>query len=198
MEHIALAETKLTLEEFQKFAETHDGYWELYEGVPVRMDSPGAAHQWIAKRLLIAIDSYLAGKKCEVLPEMDVWVSSEKLDSARNKKKDATRRPDLLVYCGKEQHVSGVILAPQLVAEIWSPSNTAAERAEKQAVYQSIGVGEIWQIDAETGDFCILTFENKFRTYFSGGNIRTEPLKSQYFPGLWVDLSGIDGFLEAF
>lgn len=42
----------LTVEEFQRFAETHEGMWELYDGMPVKMQSPSPEHQWISLSLI--------------------------------------------------------------------------------------------------------------------------------------------------
>lgn len=183
----------LTLEEFRHFAEAHDGLWELHGGTPVKMQSPSRTHQRLSKKLVIAMDAYFEGRSCEVLQEMDVWVSQEELTDARNKRKDATRKPDLLVYCRESQYSRHVIQSPQLVVEIWSPSNSAMERAEKQALYQTVGVRELWLVDSDTGDFSILTFESKSLVKFSGGNIAADPLESALFPGLTANLSGAFG-----
>lgn len=52
------ANQNLTLEEFQRFAETHEGMWELYDGVPVRMQSPSPEHQWICHEVMSQFREY--------------------------------------------------------------------------------------------------------------------------------------------
>lgn len=90
-----------------------------------------------------------------------------------------------------------MIDAPQLVIEIWSPSNSTKERAEKLAVYRQAGVQEFWQIDYERQDFAVISFGKENRMSVSGGTFQDE-IVSDYFPGLRVNLRGYTEFLERF
>lgn len=190
--------SELSLEEFQDFTETHDGNWELKEGIPVKMDSGSDAHQWLCGQLTLQFMSYFTGKSCAALPEKDMWASTEELTSTRDKRKDATRKPDLLVYCSKEQSVQNVIVRPQLVAEVWSPGNSNAERSVKQALYQALGVKELWLIDSVTREFTILSFADLQIPQVRIGRLEEDKLCSFIFPELSVDLSGLGAFLENF
>ena len=108
----------MPLKEFQDFADTHDGSWELIEGAPVKMDSGSDAHQWLCTQLAAQFALFFAGKACVPLIEKDIWASAEKLTDTRDKRKDATRKPDLLVYCNKAQSVHNLIVKPELVVEV--------------------------------------------------------------------------------
>lgn len=178
----------LSLEEFQRFAETHEGKWELEEGVPVKMESPSIAHQWISSEITLAFKQFLKGHKCRGLPDIDVWVGRLPFDAAARKNKASVRRPDFLVYCDKKQEYNNVILSPQLVIEIWSPTNTFQERNKKIVEYYRIGVKEFWQIDCQEQAFSIFSFADGNLRFLSDGTFH-EPLESEYFPGLKVDLS---------
>lgn len=188
----------MPLEEFQDFADTHDGSWELIEGAPVKMDSGSDAHQWLCTQLAAQFALFFAGKACVPLIEKDIWASAEKLTDTRDKRKDATRKPDLLVYCNKAQSVHNLIVKPELVVEVWSPCNSNPERAGKQALYQALGVKELWLIDSVTKDFTILSFENLHIPKIQIGNAEKDRLKSFLFPGLSVDLSGLQNYLDQF
>lgn len=188
----------MSLEEFQDFADTHDGSWELIEGAPVKMDSGSDAHQWLCTQLAAQFALFFAGKACVPLIEKDIWASAEKLTDTRDKRKDATRKPDLLVYCSKAQSVHNLIVKPELVVEVWSPCNSNPERAGKQALYQALGVKELWLIDSVTKDFTILSFENLHIPKIQIGNAEKDRLKSFLFPGLSVDLSGLQNYLDQF
>ena len=186
----------MPLKEFQDFADTHDGSWELIEGAPVKMDSGSDAHQWLCTQLAAQFALFFAGKACVPLIEKDIWASAEKLTDTRDKRKDATRKPDLLVYCNKAQSVHNLIVKPELVVEVWSPCNSNPERAGKQALYQALGVKELWLIDSVTKDFTILSFENLHIPKIQIGNAEKDRLKSFLFPGLSVDLSGLQNYLD--
>ena len=180
----------LTLEEFQQFAETHEGMWELYDGVPVKMQSPSPEHQWISFAVRRQLADYFQDKNCIPLSETDVCVSKKEF-------RHATRKPDLLVYCDKKQRQQHMIHSPQLVVEIWSPSNSMKERLEKMRTYQQAGAKEFWQIDYERQDFAVISFGNENTMSISGGSFQ-EDIVSEYFPGLRVSLAGYAEFLERF
>lgn len=184
------ANQNLTLEEFQQFAESHEGMWELYDGVPVKMQAPAPEHQWICTQLIAQFAQFFAEKDCVPLAETDVCISTQKF-------RNATRKPDLLVYCDKRQRQQRMIHAPQLVVEIWSPSNSTKERAEKLVTYRQTGVQEFWQIDYERQDFAVISFGNENTMSISGGSFQ-EDIVSEYFPGLRVSLAGYAEFLERF
>lgn len=188
----------MSLEEFQEYTETHEGAWELVNGMPVKMDSGSDAHQWLCTQLAAQFTIFFAGKACVPLVEKDIWVSTEELTDARDKRKDATRKPDLLVYCSKTQSVHNLIVKPELVVEVWSPGNTDHERAVKRLLYQSIGVKEIWTIDSVTTDFIIAFFENMQRVHIQQGRLNEQKLSSFLFPGLTADLSGLQAYLDNF
>lgn len=177
----------LTLEEFQKFAETHEGMWELYDGVPVKMQSPAPEHQWISHEVMMAFGNYFSDKSCIPLQELDVCVSNQT-------QKHEIRKPDILVFCSKDQLKGNIVYSPQLVVEIWSPSNAMKERLEKMRTYQQAGVKEFWQIDYTNRDFAVVTLSRDSLMTITGGSFR-ENIVSEYFPGLRVSLAGYDSFI---
>lgn len=184
------ANQNLTLEQFQQFAETHEGMWELYDGVPVKMQSPAPEHQWISFAVQRQLADYFQDKNCMPLSETDVCISQKEF-------RHATRKPDLLVYCDKSQRKQHMIFSPQLVVEIWSPSNSMKERLEKMRTYQQAGAKEFWQIDYERQDFAVISFSSENPMSISGGSFQDD-IVSEYFPGLRVSLAGYAGFLERF
>ena len=178
----------LSFEEFQRFAETHDGFWELDGGIPVKMESPSIEHQWISLEIAAAFRDYFKNKPCRAIQELDVWIGKRPFQETARKMKATVRKPDILVYCDKEQKKNGVILSPQLVVEIWSPSNTPKEQTKKLGEYYRAGVQEFWQIYCKEKEFSIFSFTGGTLNFLSSGSFH-EPLESQYFPGLKADLS---------
>lgn len=187
-------EPNFSLEEFQIYAETHSGLWELYDGYPVRMAAPGNAHQWISGEIMFAFKNYFRDKQCIPLQERDVWAITEPPAVPKTERRHAVRKPDLLVFCDKSQLQNGVVLRPQLVVEIWSPSNTTEERMEKQQIYTRIGVQEIWTVDIARRDFAILT-STRGEDFISGGTF-ADSMESRLFKGLSVTLDGFQNFVS--
>ena len=177
----------LTVEEFQRFAETHEGMWELYDGMPVKMQSPSPEHQWISHEVMSQFRDYFRDKGCIPLQELDVCVSHQA-------QKYEIRKPDILVFCSKDQLKGNLVYSPQLVAEIWSPSNTMKERLEKMRTYQQAGVKEFWQIDYCNRDFAVVTLSRENLMTITGGSFQ-EDMVSEYFPGLRVSLAEYDSFI---
>ena len=174
------ARKKMSLEEFYNFAESADGRWEFISGVPVALASPSDKHQAIVAEMSGVLWQYLKGKKCQYRPGMDVKLFNDSDDIVI---------PDLLVFCDGDQNdgkrING---APTLVVEVWSPSNKAADRHGKLAMYMESGVDEIWEIYPEKN------FARRHTAIGKGEysevsipfwNIAT----SECFPGLFFDLS---------
>ncbi len=77
-------------------------------------------------------------------------------DCIKIEKNEATRvQPDLTVIGDftKFNRAGNYAGVPQLVVEIWCPSNRRDERREKLALYEAMGVPEFWSIDYNTGGF---------------------------------------------
>ena len=184
------ADHKRSIEEIVRVAETHEGLWELYDGIPVKMQSATPEHQWISFTVQTQLSHFFQGKNCMPLSEVDVCVSKQDF-------RHSTRKPDLLVYCDKKQRQQHFIDSPQLVVEIWSPSNSTKERTEKLVAYRQAGVREFWQIDYTNQDFAVITFNTESLMSVSGGTFQDD-IVSEYFPGLRVSLAGYADFLERF
>jgi Uma2 family endonuclease len=113
--------------------------WELIDGIPYNMTpAPSTRHQRILSNLSLAILSFLKGKSCQgyVAPTDVVFDEFNVV------------QPDLLVVCDRakvtEANIQG---APDLVAEIISPSTSRKDRREKRALYERFGVKEYLVID---------------------------------------------------
>lgn len=114
--------------------EERDGWeddWELVDGVPFAMSpSPGPRHQSLLGSLLteltVALDRC---PECHVLPEID-W----RVDST------TVLRPDISVVCRDVGGRSHLVVAPELVVEIISPSTATRDEGLKRRLYGAQGV----------------------------------------------------------
>ena len=77
-----------------------------------------------------------------------------------------TRVPDLAVFVAEQmvEHDGYIHSAPELVVEVLSPANTAAERAEKLKDYESLGVPEVWVVSPEAETVEVLLQDGRLTT----------------------------------
>jgi Uma2 family endonuclease len=120
--------------------------YELIYGEAYAMSAPNTYHQSILGELFKQIAVYLTGKPCKVYPApFDVRLFYEEGESD-----DTVVQPDISIICDKEKRgKEGCLGAPDFVAEILSPSNTAIEMERKFELYREAGVREYWVLDPE-------------------------------------------------
>jgi Uma2 family endonuclease len=139
--------------------------YEIIYGEAYAMSAPNAAHQEILTELLKQFAVFLTGKPCKVYPApYDVRLFYEEDESD-----DTVVQPDLTVICDPEKRgPEGCRGAPDLVAEILSPSNTAIEMQRKFNLYHTAGVREYWVLDKEAKTLTVYIFDGEkliSRTY---------------------------------
>ena len=84
---------------------------------------------------------------------------------------DTVVQPDIMVICDKDKiGDEGCHGAPDLVIEILSPSNTAAEMEKKFSLYREAGVREYWIVDSKNNILKVHCFQDS--------NISTNTYKS--------------------
>jgi len=163
--------------------------FELIDGTAYAMSAPTTYHQAMLMELSRQIANYLQGKPCKVFPApFDV-----RLFYAEDESDDTVVQPDISVVCDERKRGSeGCRGAPDFVAEILSPSNTAIEMERKFELYRHAGVREYWVLDGEQKILHAYCFEKgniAFRSYsaadivpveiFSGLNIVLEQVFAQ-------------------
>ena len=142
--------------------------YELIYGEAYAMAAPNAYHQSMLVELIKQLAVYLTGKPCKVYPApYDVRLFYEADESD-----DTVVQPDISVVCDERKRgKEGCRGAPDFVAEILSPSNTAIEMTRKLELYRQAGVREYWVLDGEHKTLYVYRFGdgNIFpRTYRSG------------------------------
>jgi Uma2 family endonuclease len=119
---------------------------ELIDGEDCAMSAPNTQHQSMLMELGRQFANYLLGKSCKVYPApFNVRLFYEEDESD-----DTVVQPDLTVICDeKKRGTEGCRGAPDFVAEILSPSNSAIEMQRKFELYREAGVREYWVLDPE-------------------------------------------------
>ena len=122
------------------------GRFEIIEGIFYQMPAPTMPHQIYNKRILVAFSNYeiATGKGVAVAAPCDVLIRRPRLN---------TRQPDVF-FISNEQLASGggipargpLLVAPELVVEIISDSETEQSVNDKISDYIEIGVRELWKV----------------------------------------------------
>ena len=155
----------MTIAEFRQLpADSGPVYHELHHGELVTVTRPKLKHsliQRILRRLLEQVAE--SGSLVEVelafrpLPEHELWVADVAYLCA-----EKFREAD------PEDNIRGV---PELVIEVLSPSNTAAEIYEKEQICLANGAQQFWVVDADRRQVKVSTPDGHTITYQSGQEI---------------------------
>ncbi|MDR0710454.1 MAG: Uma2 family endonuclease, partial [Spirochaetaceae bacterium] len=160
--------------------------YEIIHGEACAIAGPNTYHQSILMELAKQIAVYLTGKPCRIYPApFDVRLFYEEDESD-----DTVVQPDISVICDeKKRGREGCHGAPDLVAEILSPSNTAIEMERKFNLYREAGVREYWVVDPESKRVKSYVFRNGqvFTRIFT----RTERAPVEIFSGFEIELEPV-------
>jgi Uma2 family endonuclease len=124
----AVAEKRMTVDEFLAWAAEQPGRWELFDGVPVAMAPERVIHGRSKSRLVRAFDEAIgrAGLPCEFL-----------IDSAAVRiDRYQSYQPDGMVICGEPLSDDALeVPEPVIVVEVLSPSNALKDLRDKLQGY---------------------------------------------------------------
>jgi Uma2 family endonuclease len=167
---------------------------ELIKGKVMLMSpAPNVKHQRIERKLLVAIDWHLKGKKCEVFPApFDVRLYDRKKSILASQDIHTVIQPDLCVICNPGiLDTQGCNGAPDWIIEILSKGNSKREMQIKYGLYQESGVQEYWIVypnDQAINQF-VLDDSGRYqlKQMYTDDDIATPHL----FPELAIDLTEI-------
>ena len=172
---------KLTFDAWQALPETKQRY-EIVDGMLIMPPAPTADHQWIAGKIFVRLSSFVTERDLGVvlMAPVDLLIQREPL---------RTRQPDMLYLSAERTGIKGRAdlqgiqyseIAPDLVVEVLSPSNTRRDIEDKLGDYRQIGVHECWLVSpqAETIDVLLLSSEEAATkaTFGVDGTLRSEVL----------------------
>ena len=134
---------------------------ELIDGEAVMIAPPPAReHQKISGELFVQLHACLKGKRCEVYAAPFAVRLFER-DGDRPEDVDTMVEPDITVVCDPSKlDKHGCKGAPDMVAEILSPSTRRHDRLTKFNLYQRAGVREYWIVDPADKSVQVFTLED--------------------------------------
>lgn len=150
----------MTIKEFYEFANTKEGYWELFEGKAERLPSE-TRHALIKGNIMIQMCNY-----CQAHSNYDdyLFIHSVQTDLYQENKTDSPQNllcsvvPDFLIAhrsCIQNGYIVG---APLLILEIWTAQETEAIQQRKKTCYQAAGVRYFIEIAASSFDIHMVDF----------------------------------------
>jgi Uma2 family endonuclease len=132
-------ETLFTEAEYLALERESDERHEYFDGVIYLMAGESPAHGTICMNLAIIIGSQLRGTSCQAWSK-DTKVRSGPASTTRYSTKGMYSYPDFVIVCGKavyhdkRQHV---LLNPQVIIEVLSPTTEAFDRGKKFERYST-------------------------------------------------------------
>ena len=184
----------LTYEDYLALPETMQRY-EIIDGELIMPPAPLFGHQWRSKKVFQPMDAYVEEHQLGLVlyAPVDIMISKDPL---------RTRQPDILFISFERMEKYGLDameelpfldVAPDLVVELISPSESPQKIEDKLTDYRRIGVRECWLVRSTEGTIEVVRFTNSSQTVerFSRG----ENVQSHILPG-WQP--GVDDLLVPF
>jgi len=168
--------------------------YEIIYGEAYAMSAPSAYHQSILMEMVRQIANFLVGRECKVYPApYDVRLFYEEdPDGEDDGSDDTVVQPDITVVCDKKKRgEEGCRGAPDFIAEILSPSNSAIEMQRKFNLYRDAGVREYWVIDSEAKAVAVHLFDSDATITKTYGE--KDRLELAALPGLCIELEPVFG-----
>jgi Uma2 family endonuclease len=149
----------LTYNDYLALPETMQRY-EIIDGELMMAPAPLIGHQWQSKRISQPMDGYVTEHQLGL-------VLSAPVDIMINKNPLRTRQPDVLYMSFERlqryrfdelEALPFFDVAPELVVEIVSSSESQSKIEDKLADYQKIGVQECWLVRSAEGRIEVVRF----------------------------------------
>jgi Uma2 family endonuclease len=177
---------KWTYADYKTWELKPDEQYEMIGGEVFAMSVQNAVHQTILMELSRQFANFLVGKPSKVYPApYDVRLFYEEDESD-----DTVVQPDITIVCDQEKRgPEGCRGAPDFIAEILSPLNTATEMQHKFNLYRIVGVREYWVLDNEYKTLTVYLFngENVISRIYGGKD--TAPVS--VLNGFSIDLAPV-------
>lgn len=130
-----------------------DHYVELIDGVYYHLNTPKTAHQIITGELYRMFCNAIEGHGCECT----AFISPYGVQLDRDDRTWVI--PDVTVLCDQNQiREEGMFGAPDLVAEVLSPSTRSKDMFLKLTKYRNAGVREYWIVDPDKRKVIVYLF----------------------------------------
>lgn len=173
----------VTYDEWLNMPEVQDAIEEVVNGEIRIMPPAKLKHTLIVENLAKQL-------RCQA-DEQETLVLISQFGLVIRKRPLTSRVPDLAMFVRKNivERDGYIHSAPELIAEVLSPANTRAERAEKLGDYESLGVPEVWVLSPEARTIEVLRLQDgKLQITQAVERGKLSPTR---FPGVVVDVPSV-------
>jgi len=177
-----ILEKKFTYQDYKNL-DVEDNFWyELLNGELVKKSSPSPLHQRVSRNLLVALNTFIVGKKLgEVFySPIDVFLDDYNVP-----------QPDLVFVSDARKEIisdDGILGIPDMVIEIISPSSFKRDRVDKMKLYKKHQIPEFWLIDPNNTSVEIYTFQENDYDVFSLA-VQSGTVQSKVLPEFTLEVS---------
>lgn len=174
--------TRLTAEQFSEFPGDGCHRYELLDGEVVEMTPPGGRHGGVAARITLRLGAYIETE------ELDFEVTTE-LGVILQRRPDRVRAPDACVIA-RSRLPNGELpdayleTVPDLIIEVVSPNDRAAEVQEKVEEWLHGGARLVWICHPSTRTFYAYRGLSDVRVFRAGDTLDADPV----LPGFAVQV----------
>ena len=156
----------------------------------VAQAAPSPFHQEVIMAISAQIHNYLEGKRCKVYPAPFAVRVEDDADTPENASQTVVE-PDITIVCDSSKiDDRGCKGAPDMVAEVLSPSTTKRDRFVKLHLYEKAGVKEYWIVDpVEQSVQVFLLDGGRFKV--AGFYTKEDIAKVHVLDGCFVELSRV-------
>lgn len=138
-----------------------DASYELIEGELIEVNPAGGIHGEVAARVAILVGSYvLANRLGKVYINDTGFVLQQNPDTVLGPDIAFVRRLRL-----PKSPLAYIEVAPDLVVEVVSPSNTRPAIARKTRIYLEAGVERVWVVDPIRLEFKVIRADDREDSY---------------------------------
>jgi len=181
---------KITYKEFAEmdFPENDPFLYELINGELVRKNAPSGEHQFAQSKLFSMLSRFVDDKETGMVfsSPTAVILSDENAP-----------QPDLIFLSKEKMKLLdpewGILGAPDMLAEIVSPSSYKRDHLEKKKLYAQYGVAEYWIVDPSYHSIEIYVLKDGAYELHAFG-IETEQVTSQVLKGFSLEVNSV--FME--
>ncbi len=146
------------------------------------MASPNVNHQFISEELGFQMGTFVRQHKAGKIIYAPIDVQFDE---------DNLLQPDIIFIAVSRYHIienKKVQEAPNLVVEIWSPSNQKKEREMKYKTYENQGVTEYWQIFSKKQEVKIEVLDEEGKYQLFSEAKKTGRVKSNVLDGFEIEI----------
>jgi Uma2 family endonuclease len=189
------SDERFSLEEFRQWLEERSpsdrNRYELLDGAILMTPPSRFPHSAVAVRIVVALDRHARSTDGGLVQESS---ANFELPAGDLLEPDVTYISATRLAAGpKPERNRDLLVVPDLVVEVLSPSTARRDRTDKKSAYERAGVDEYWLVDTQRCE--LLIFMREGATFGEPVIVRSGPVASRVAPSLDLTVEELFGGL---